>query len=198
MGSQFPRGWGVASQGFFPGCPSRIGRLLINNTFSVELNISYLAVKAACKRTQQLPTLLRQQYWELLYACWQWSANECNNSQQCWDPQCILGKIQPIRLWRPCVMSAHGPNNAGRAVQTDPTLLYYASAITEQKKCWELLPEKFDRFQTLHNNTQQHPTTCARECKQTQHVTSNHVGSCWPTMLRLFVLSLTGVSKQMF
>ena len=66
MGSQFPRGWGVASQGFFPGCPSRIGRLLINNTFSVELNISYLAVKAACKRTQQLPTLLRQQYWELL------------------------------------------------------------------------------------------------------------------------------------
>ena len=34
-----------------------------------------------------------------------------------------------------------------------------ASAITEQKKCWELLAEKFDRFQTLGNNTQQHPTT---------------------------------------
>ena len=30
-----------------------------------------------------------------------------------------------------------------------------ASAITEQKKCWELLDEKFDRFQTLHNNIQQ-------------------------------------------
>ena len=25
----------------------------------------------------------------------------------------------------------------------------YASAITEQKKYWELLAEKFDRFQTL-------------------------------------------------
>ena len=47
------------------------------------------------------------------------------------------------------------PNNVGRGVQTDPTLLRYASAITEQKKCWELLAEKFDRFQTLRNNTQQ-------------------------------------------
>ena len=54
-----------------------------------------------------------------------------------------------------------GPNNVGRAVRTDPTLLRYASAITEQKKCWELLAEKFDRFQTLRNNIQQHATGCA-------------------------------------
>ena len=53
-------------------------------------------------------------------------------------------------------MSVRGPNNVGRAVQTDPTLLRYASAITEQKKCWELLDEKFDRFQTF---AQQHVTT---------------------------------------
>ena len=46
-------------------------------------------------------------------------------------------------------------------VQTDPTLLRYALAITEQKKCWELLAEKFDRFQTLRNNIQQHATGCA-------------------------------------
>ena len=32
----------------------------------------------------------------------------------------------------------------------------------EQKKCWELLAGKFDRFQTLRINTQQHPTTCNR------------------------------------
>ena len=74
-------------------------------------------------------------------------------------------------------MSVRGPNNVGRAVQMDPTLLRYASAITERKKCWELLTEKFDRFQTLRNNTQQHPTTCNRVCKQTQHVTSNDVAS---------------------
>ena len=62
-------------------------------------------------------------------------------------------------------MSVRGPNNVGRAVQTDPTLLRYASAITEQKKCCELLAEKFDRFQTLMlnnpNNIQQHATECA-------------------------------------
>ena len=127
--------------------------------------------QATCKRTQQLPTLLRQQCWELLRACWQWCANGCNNSQQCWDLQCIVGRIQPTSLCKPCVMSVRGPNNVGRAVQTDPTLLRYASAITEQKKCWELLAEKFDRFQTLRNNTQQHPITCNRVCKRTQHVT---------------------------
>ena len=51
-------------------------------------------------------------------------------------------------------MIVRDPNNVGRAVQTDPTLLRYASAITEQKKCWELLAEKFDWFQTFRNNMQ--------------------------------------------
>ena len=74
--------------------------------------------------------------------------------------------------------------------------LGYASAITEQKKCWKLLAEKFDRFQTLRNNTQQHPTTCNRVCKRTQHVTSSNVGSCWSTMLRPFVRSLATVSEN--
>ena len=80
-----------------------------------------------------------------LRACWQWCANRCNNSQQCWDLQSIVGRIQPISLCKPCVMCVRGPNNVGRAAQTDPTLLRYASAITGQKKCWELLAEKFDR-----------------------------------------------------
>ena len=96
-----------------------------------------------------------------LRACWQWYANGCNKLQQCWDLHCIVGRIQPISLCKPCVMSVRVPNNARRAVQTDPTLLRYASAITEQKKCCELLAEKFDRFQTLLNNIQQHATGCA-------------------------------------
>ena len=109
---------------------------------------------AACKRTQQLPTLLHQQYWELLRTCWQWW---CKRMQQL--P--TMGRIQPISLCKLCVMSVRGPSNVGRAVQTNPTLLFYASAITEQKKCWELLAEKFDWFQTLRNNTQKHATGCA-------------------------------------
>ena len=52
---------------------------------------------------------------------------------------------------------------SGRAVQTDPTFLRYASAITEQKKCWELLAnnvvsffmglKKFDDIQKKYQMT---------------------------------------------
>ena len=62
------------------------------------------------------------------------------------------------------------PNNVGRALKTVPTLLFYFAVITEQKKYWELLAQKFDQFQTLHNNSQQHSTTCNRGCKRMQHV----------------------------
>ena len=87
-------------------------------------------------------------------------------------------------------MSVRGPNNVGRAVQTDPTLLRYASAITEQKKCWELLAETFDRFKTLRNNTQQHPITCNRVCKRTQHACN--IQQCW----ELLVNNVAFVCKQ--
>ena len=133
-----------------------------------------------CKLTQQHPTLLRQQCWELLRACWQCCANGCNNSEHCWDLQCIVGRIQPISLCKPCVMSVRGPNNVGRAVQTDLTLLPYASAITEQKKCWELLAEKFDRFQTLCNNTQ---TTSNNMQQDVQTDATCNIQQCWELLV---------------
>ena len=104
------------------------------------------------------PNIVATTMFGVVAPCWQWCTNRCNNSQQCWDPQCIVGRIQPISLCKPCVMNTRGAKNVGRAVQTDPTLLRYASAITEQKKCWELLAEKFDRFilyATTSNNMQQ-------------------------------------------
>ena len=88
-------------------------------------------------------------------------------------------------------MRVRGPNNVGRAVQAHPKLLRYASVITELKKCWEVLSQKFDQFQLLRNNSQQHATICNRVCKRTKHVTSNNVGSCWPTMLRPFARGFT-------
>ena len=33
-----------------------------------------------------------------------------------WDLQCIVGRIQPIRLCKPHEMRVHGPNNVGRAL----------------------------------------------------------------------------------
>ena len=75
-------------------------------------------------------------------------------------------------------MSMCGPNNVGRAVQTDPTLLRYASAITEQKKCWELLAEKFDRYQTLRNDMQQGVQTDTRcNIQQFWELLANNVAS---------------------
>ena len=75
-----------------------------------------------------------------------------------------------------------------RAVQTDPTLLRYAPAITEQKKCLELLAEKIDRFQPLR--------TCNKVGKRTQYIKSNNVGSCWPTKLRPFSRGLSLFFKE--
>ena len=60
---------------------------------------------------------------------------DATTPKKVWDLQYIVGRIQPIRLCNPCVMSVRGPNNVGRALQLDPTLLRYASAITERKKC---------------------------------------------------------------
>ena len=61
-----------------------------------------------------------------------------------------------------------GPNNVGRAVQTDPTLLRYVSTITEQKKCWELFAQKFNSFQTSRYSMQKSvktvPTCNTQQC----------------------------------
>ena len=78
----------------------------------------------------------------------------------------------------------------------DPTLLRFGDHGT--KKCWELLAQKFDRFQTLRNNSEQRITTHNRVCKRTQHVTSKNVESCWPTLLRLFAWGLMfGVQNKL-
>ena len=51
---------------------------------------------------------------------------------------------------------------------------------------WELLRPCWQWCANGCNNSQQHGTTCNKVCKRTQHVASNNVGSCWPTMLRRF------------
>ena len=69
----------------------------------------------------------------------------------------------PQQCWKP-------------AVQTDPTLLRYDSEVTEQKKCWEFLAEKFDRFQTLRNKQQrgvQRDATC-------------NIQQCWELLVNNF------------
>ena len=73
-------------------------------------------------------------------------------------------------------LRANGLNIVGQQL---PTMLGVVASVARRLK--------FSLFQTLGSNSQQHATTCSRECKRTQHITSNNVGGCWPTMLRLFV-----------
>ena len=111
------------------------------------------AGKSMCKRTQQLPNIVAHVL-----------AVVCKRMQQL--PTMLgtavhRGKDTTHKTLQTMCKARAWPHNVGRAVQTDPTLLRYTLAITEQKKCWELLAEKFDQFQTLHNNMQQSVQTDA-------------------------------------
>ena len=82
-------------------------------------------------------------------------------------------------------MRVRGFNNVERAAQTDPKLLRYALTITKQKKCWEMLAQKFDRFQTLRtpNNMQQGVQTDATCIIQ----------QCWELLARKVLSFCTGL-----
>ena len=95
----------------------------------------------------------------------------CNNSEQRWPITRVglsRGVVALLSPRRPCVMYVRGPSNVEKAAKMAPTLLCYFAVITEQKKCWEFLVQKFDRFETLRNN-------CANKCNMW---ISNNVESC--------------------
>ena len=126
---------------------------------------------------RQPPTLLSQQCWELLPPCWQWCANGCNNSQQCWDLQCIVGRMQNMRPCKLCLIRVRGLNNVGKALQTDPTSLHYASAITDFKG-------SLTGFKLCANTPV--PTTRVRNNMQQGVQMDVTCNIHWPTMLRQF------------
>ena len=96
-----------------------------------------------------------------LRPCWHWCANGCNSSQQCWDLQCIVGRIQPIRLCKPCVMLCVAPTMLGELCKR----IQHCCAKLQRSQV--VGSKRFDRFQTLRNNSQQHATTYNRVCKRT-------------------------------
>ena len=76
-------------------CPPNMVTVLVCSKLKTSSKSVFSQIKS---------TLLAQQCWELPRLCWLCCANECTKFQQYWDLQWILGRIQPIRLWRPCVM----------------------------------------------------------------------------------------------
>ena len=112
--------------------------------------------QAPCKRAQQLPTLLR--------ACWQWFSNGCNNSQQVWDLHCIVGRVQPISLRNPCVMSVVAPKmleELCKRIQHCCATLRRSRNKRNVGSCWLKSLTGFKLCATTRNNIQQHATGCA-------------------------------------
>ena len=69
-----------------------------------------------------------------------------------------------IRLCKPCVMHVCGPNNVGRAVQTNSTLLlmlWQSQNKTNVGSCRLKSLTGFKLCVTNPNNTQQHAAGCA-------------------------------------
>ena len=116
--------------------------------------------------------------------CWQWCAKRCNNSQQVWDLHCIVGRIQPISLCKPCVMSVRGPAMLEELYKR----ILHCCATLRRSRNKRNVGSFWLRSLTGFKSC---ATTCNMVCKRTKHVTSNNVGSCWPTMLRPFARGFT-------
>ena len=130
---------------------------------------------------------------KLLRPCWQSCGNRCNNTKQCWDLQCIVGRVWPIRLQRQCVMRVRGFNNVGKAAQTYGSKIVALRFDDHETKlnvgsCWL---KSLTGFKLCAR-----ATTCNKVYKRTQHVSSNNVGSCWPGKLCPFARGFTWQKRR--
>ena len=76
-------------------------------------------------------------------------------------PAVHRGMVSNSYALYPCVMRVRGQQQECWKRCENGSNIGPTSAITEQKKYWDgqLLAQKFDRFQTLRNNSQQHAAT---------------------------------------
>ena len=85
-------------------------------------------------------------------------------------------------------MRVRGPDNAERAVQTDPTLLHHASAITEKRKLKSLTGLK--PCAATPNDMQLHATGCA-----IRHKPCN-IQQCCLHLHRFYIYNLIEVCRE--
>ena len=102
---------------------------------------------------------------------WQWCANGCNNCQQCWELRYIMGRIQPIRLCKPCVMRVRGcwKSWANGSNIVAPRFGDHGTKEMFGIAGWPVL-NFAQQLPTIRNKMQ-------KGCKWTQHETSINVGS---------------------
>ena len=133
------------------------------------LRVEHFGRYVRVTRGDDLLRKTRLKLWELLRPCCQWCANGCNNSQQCWYLPCIMGRIQPIRLGRLCVMRVRGPNieDLCKRIQHCCASRFGLHRTNERLGVGDL------NVWLVSNFAQQLPTTSNRVCRRTQHVTCN-------------------------
>ena len=82
----------------------------------------------------------------------------------------IVGRIQPIRLWCPCVMRMRGPNNVGRKEELCKRIQHCCATLQRSRSkrnvgsCWFKSLTEFKLCATTPkhtNNIQQHAKRCA-------------------------------------
>ena len=85
---------------------------------------------------------LAQQYRKLLRPCWQWCTDGCNNSQNFWDLECIVGRIQPITLFRPCVMSVRSHKQCWKSCANGSDIAALCFDDHGTKEMWRVVGSK--------------------------------------------------------
>ena len=129
-------------------------------------NIVAPVLAVVCKRMQQLPTMLGPAVHR--------GKDTTHKSLQIMRNQ----RAWPQQYWKSC------------ASRSNIVALRFGDHGTK-----EMLGVVGWKVWLVSNFARQHATTCNRVCKRTQHVTSNNVGSCWPTMLRPFARDLRLLSR---
>ena len=105
-----------------------------------------------------------------------WANNVCSgvHCQQCWELQCIVGRIQPIRLCKPGVMCVRG---CWKSCANESNIVASRFSDHRTKEMFEIACSK---VWPVSNFAQQLPAIrnkMQKECKWTQHETSINVGS---------------------
>ena len=108
----------------------------------------------------------------------------CTTPQQRKDVQCIMGRIRPIRPCKLTKFGCHlvfnmlmrcyqhrdsmfgrpGPQQCWKSCANGSTLLHYASAITEKKKCCELLAQNVYINKYIEPTKECTPRSESRNC----------------------------------
>ena len=106
--------------------------------------------------------------------CWTNNVGSGVHCQQCWELQCIVGRIQPIRLCKPCVMCVRG---CWKSCANESNIVAPRFGNHRTKEMFEIACSKVWPVSNFAQQLQAIRNKMQKECQWTQHETSINVGS---------------------